>query len=66
MSNDNLLAARTLDEMSELEKEQVFEALVFASREPVKKKELVIPAMLAEVRKEIDFSVTHNCIPLSL
>ncbi len=41
MSNDNLLAARTLDEMSELEKEQVFEALIFASREPIQKKELV-------------------------
>ena len=42
MQNDQLLAARTLSEMSDLEREKVFEALIFASREPVPKKELAV------------------------
>ena len=41
MSKDHLLTARTLDEMSDIEKEQVLEALIFASKDPVQKKELV-------------------------
>ena len=42
MQNDQLLAARTLSEMSDLEREKVFEALIFASREPVPKKDLAV------------------------
>ena len=33
MQNDQLLAARTLSEMSDLEREKVFEALIFAEIE---------------------------------
>ena len=55
MSKDHLLAARTLNEMSELEKEQVFEALIFASKEPIQKKELVeLFGTEQEVKKLID------------
>ncbi len=42
MQNDQLLAARTLSEMSDLEREKVFEALIFASREPVPKKDMML------------------------
>ena len=55
MSKDHLLAARTLNEMSDLEKEQVLEALIFASKEPIQKKELVaLFGTEQEVKKLID------------
>ena len=41
MKNDRLLASQTLDEMSDLERERIFEALVFASKEPIQKKDLI-------------------------
>ena len=41
MINDRLLASRSLDEMSDLERERIFEALVFASKEPIQKKDLI-------------------------
>ncbi len=41
MSDDQLLAARAVSEMSTSDKEKIFEALIFASKEPIQKKELV-------------------------
>ena len=55
MQNDQLLAARTLSEMSNQEREKVFEALIFASREPVTKKDLAVMfGSEDEVKKLID------------
>ncbi len=51
MTSDHLLAARTLSEMSDLEREKVFEALIFASKEPVSKKEL---AAIFESEDEVE------------